>query len=277
MRILILATLSIFLFTTNADAWVLCAKKDKRTDSYREGTTVKLRNICRKSEVVVDPAEIGLQGPKGDTGDQGPAGPKGDTGDQGPQGDAGQDGLPGADGVSPPRKVLLDDDGEEIGTVVESIEGNYTSTMALIPVDGAIYNLAFMLGEFNYAYDQWAYSGEPAETSRVYFSTADCTGPVYGWVYQVNPLVTGLSRMPSAIGSLWTGRGSADDNVLWIADFAATPEVQMQSRTDVSYLWNGMELNECITGEVAADQYSGSEFRPLVEKIFPLPFSVVER
>ena len=89
MKQLILAVLSIFFFATNADAWVLCAKKDKRTDSYREGTTVKLRNLCRKSEVVVDPAEIGLQGPEGPAGPEGSPGEKGDSGDTGPKGDPG--------------------------------------------------------------------------------------------------------------------------------------------------------------------------------------------
>ena len=98
MRILIPTALALLLFATNADAWVLCAKRDKRTDSYREGTSVKIRNICRKSEVVVDPADLGMVGPEGPQGPKGDAGEKGDTGDQGPQGDPGLDGQPGADG-----------------------------------------------------------------------------------------------------------------------------------------------------------------------------------
>ena len=108
MRHLILATLSIFLFTTSADAWVLCAKKDKRTDSYREGTSVKLRNVCRKTEVVVDPAEIGLQGPEG------PAGEKGEPGDIGPVGPAGPSGVDGSFAACTVRSRSLTYPGGEV-------------------------------------------------------------------------------------------------------------------------------------------------------------------
>ena len=87
----LLTVLSVIALASSADAWTLCAKKDRRTNAYKEGSPVKLRNVCRTNEIAIDPAELGLQGPKGDTGDRGPAGPKGDTGDQGPQGDAGQD------------------------------------------------------------------------------------------------------------------------------------------------------------------------------------------
>ncbi|MDC0292656.1 collagen-like protein [Candidatus Binatia bacterium] len=132
MKQIILAVLSIFFFTTTADAWVLCAKKDKRTDSYREGTTVKLRNLCRKSEVVVDPTEIGLQGPEGPQGIQGPQGDpgvKGDTGDSGPKGDsgaAGPAGPQGAPGTQGPRGdrgpglpfVVEDNNGTHVGRVI---------------------------------------------------------------------------------------------------------------------------------------------------------------
>ena len=43
-------------------------------------------------------AASGVQGPKGDTGPQGPIGPKGDKGDTGAQGPAGQNGAQGATG-----------------------------------------------------------------------------------------------------------------------------------------------------------------------------------
>ena len=78
--------------------------------------------------------------------------------------------MPGADGVSPPRKVLLDGNGEEIGTVVE-----HFGRVAFIPIDGAVYRVTFHLGEFDYASPNSTFlDGEPIPYPahhRVYFPT----------------------------------------------------------------------------------------------------------
>ena len=62
--------------SSQASAAVLCAPKSG------EGT-VRVREACKKNEVQLDPATLGLQGPPG------PPGPKGDKGNPGEQGPAG--------------------------------------------------------------------------------------------------------------------------------------------------------------------------------------------
>src|SRR5262249_42719228 len=52
------------LIASPAAGLVLCSTKNG---------DVKLRDTCRKKERTLDPVSLGLQGPKGDKGDQGPA------------------------------------------------------------------------------------------------------------------------------------------------------------------------------------------------------------
>ena len=69
-------------------------------------------------------ASSGVQGPKGDAGEQGPQGPKGDTGTQGP---AGQDGAQGATGPAGA-------DGKSLTAIKLTIdaEGNVTGGTATL-------------------------------------------------------------------------------------------------------------------------------------------------
>jgi hypothetical protein len=64
--------LASFAIATSAGATALCARQ--RADGSFNAT-VKIRDSCRSTETHLDPASLGLQGPKGDPGSQGPPGP----------------------------------------------------------------------------------------------------------------------------------------------------------------------------------------------------------
>ncbi len=75
-----IAALALVVLASFAEAAVLCAKPRKdRTFS----TAVKIREACKSNEVQLDPAALGLQGPKGDKGDPGIPGPSGAPGPAG--------------------------------------------------------------------------------------------------------------------------------------------------------------------------------------------------
>lgn len=66
-------------------------------------------DALNKLEQGVQNEQVGPQGPKGDTGEQGPQGeqgPKGDTGEQGPQGEQGPKGDTGPQGPAGPTYEL---------------------------------------------------------------------------------------------------------------------------------------------------------------------------
>ena len=83
-----------------AGALVLCMKN--------ASGAVMVRDTCRKRETAVNPQEVGLAGPTGETGpqgltgDPGPQGPTGDPGPQAPTGDPGPQGPTGATGAQGP-------------------------------------------------------------------------------------------------------------------------------------------------------------------------------
>ncbi len=60
--------------------------------------TVKIRDVCRTGETVVDTRALGLVGPPGLIGPQGPKGDPGDVGMPGLQGPLGPQGPPGVEG-----------------------------------------------------------------------------------------------------------------------------------------------------------------------------------
>ena len=82
----------VLLTVANAEALVLCGKVSKKTGEVREGTSIRLRTECKTSEIELDPAELGLQGPQGEPGVDGEPGT---PGEQGPKGDPGPQGEPG--------------------------------------------------------------------------------------------------------------------------------------------------------------------------------------
>ena len=229
MRILTLAIFSIFLFTTNADAWVLCAKKDKRTDSYREGTTVKLRNICRKSEVVVDPADLGMVGPEGPQGPTGDAGEKGDTGDQGAQGDAGQDGLPGADGVSAAVEILLDANGDEVGEV-SLVPQNGPDYLVAIPLEGQTYYFKVLESGEGLSVVETMWDWYSNGNDQVYFTSDNCTGTPYA---RVRPVDSGAPVLRSG---LTLNSYPPDPQKIYIPSGVEKPDQPILSR-GTSYLF----------------------------------------
>jgi hypothetical protein len=70
------ALLGVLLGAVPAQALVLCGKKTP-AGQFANGTTLRLRPACKPNELAVDPATVGLQGPKGDRGDPGPPGARG--------------------------------------------------------------------------------------------------------------------------------------------------------------------------------------------------------
>lgn len=60
--------------------------------TWKDGDTITAERL-NKLEQGVKNEQVGPQGPKGDTGEQGPAGEKGEKGDTGAQGPAGQDAV----------------------------------------------------------------------------------------------------------------------------------------------------------------------------------------
>lgn len=81
----------VVVMASEAFALVLCSSANRATGQPREGSSVRLRTACKTTEVQIDPAAVGLQGPPGT---QGPAG------EQGRQGATGERGAPGADGLA---------------------------------------------------------------------------------------------------------------------------------------------------------------------------------
>lgn len=77
--------------TADALALVVCSPVNRATGRAREGAPMRLRTACKPTEVQIDPATVGLQGPPGE---QGPAG------EQGSPGATGERGAPGADGLA---------------------------------------------------------------------------------------------------------------------------------------------------------------------------------
>src|SRR5262249_15780560 len=71
------ALVGLFLISMPVGADVLCRNKKG---------VLAARSVCKGKETQVDPAVLGLIGPKGDKGDTGLIGPKGDKGDTGPAG-----------------------------------------------------------------------------------------------------------------------------------------------------------------------------------------------
>lgn len=70
----------VLMTVANAEALVLCGKVSKKTGKVREGTPIRLRTECKTSEIELDPAELGLQGPPGVPGDDGEDGADGTNG-----------------------------------------------------------------------------------------------------------------------------------------------------------------------------------------------------
>ena len=64
---------------------------------WKDGDVITAEKL-NKLEQGVKNEQVGTQGEKGDTGDQGPQGEKGDTGVQGPQGEKGEPGAQGPKG-----------------------------------------------------------------------------------------------------------------------------------------------------------------------------------
>ncbi len=57
----LVAALALFIIATSSHALVLCT-------SSRGTETIRIRNVCSKNELQLDPVALGLQGPKGDPG-----------------------------------------------------------------------------------------------------------------------------------------------------------------------------------------------------------------
>jgi hypothetical protein len=54
----------VLLEAADAQALVLCAARQKRTDAIRNGAPLKLREACRAKEIAVEADDIGLAAPK---------------------------------------------------------------------------------------------------------------------------------------------------------------------------------------------------------------------
>jgi hypothetical protein len=148
-----------------ADAVVLCAKA--RKDSTFN-SSVKIRGVCKASEVPLDPAMLGLQGPPGIAGAPGPAGP---IGLPGPKGDPGVQGPPG------PGLVLRDSNGVTVGSFLAwQDRSSPDDDLVVVKLDGTpvlLHGRTTGFGGFL-----------PLDQSPLYYETADCTGqpfvePVY--------------------------------------------------------------------------------------------------
>jgi hypothetical protein len=95
-----LGSVVIALVSAQADAApIVCQRKN--------GALLVRESACKRKERVVDLAQFGALGPKGDTGAAGPAGPKGDTGAAGPAGPAGPKGDTGDTGDPGPLLATL--------------------------------------------------------------------------------------------------------------------------------------------------------------------------
>lgn len=118
----IVASLTVVVTTMSSTAFalVVCSSVNRATGQPREGGSLRLRTTCKSTEVQVDPATVGLQGPpgpQGPTGEQGspgvpgaqgPTGQQGPVGAQGPQGEPGPQGPPGVSDQREPTSVTLD-------------------------------------------------------------------------------------------------------------------------------------------------------------------------
>lgn len=111
-------SLTAVVTTMSADAFalVVCSPVNRATGQAREGAPLRLRTACRTTEVQIDPAAVGLQGP---------AGAQGPQGESGPQGPAGDPGANGTNGVA-----CWDTDGDHACDSGEDVNGDGGCTAA---------------------------------------------------------------------------------------------------------------------------------------------------
>lgn len=102
LRIVLSLTAVVVVTTSDAFALVMCSSVNRATGQPREGGSLRLRSACKTTEVQIDPATVGLQGPPGAQGPVGEQGPPGATGVQGVGGPQGPTGEPGQVGQAGP-------------------------------------------------------------------------------------------------------------------------------------------------------------------------------
>jgi hypothetical protein len=172
----------------------------------KQGAALRVRTVCERNEVTVDPIALGLQGP------QGPGGP---TGVAGPQGTMGVQGLPG------PGSAIRDANNALVGAVVSiPNQGVPQDNLLLGPVTGAWVirtvgaspPLLFWVtsqGFLNTGFD----SNPTASPFILYFESSNCTGQPYfytqpdslaNYAYVLGNTVYYLTSGPGAAGLIFS-------------------------------------------------------------------------
>ena len=187
------------------------------------------RQDCTRNDRLITINTEGVQGPKGDKGDTGDEGPQGDPGAQGEQGiqgepgndgqpgtagEPGQDGQPGEQGPAGPSLKVIDDNGVEVGYLVELVDTGISAREPFV-FDTNVNKF------IRYDY----YTGQPYLTSvqSLLFTSTDCTGTalIHGLNNPYAALKhqgTGLVYAPSDYSDIFTApvtiRSELDDNLI---------------------------------------------------------------
>ena len=135
------------LFSNPAAGEVLCKSRHD---------VVRAREACKRHETKLDLSALGVRGPAGEPGRQGPPGAMGAQGDVGPPGPMGAQGPPG------PALVVKDSISQMVGLAVgNAVERTVRDQRVVFSVnrDGFV---------------------ETPTTGTRYYETPDCTGTAYG-------------------------------------------------------------------------------------------------
>lgn len=128
---------------------------------------------------------VGPQGPQGPQGVPGPQGPQGDVGPQGPTGPQGAQGIPGPQGPQGPagqQLHLYDANGQDLGTILDSINGGYSGTGYGFNVFVPQMNRIARIIEEDFGVNQHkpiVVDNDNSLTHDIYFSDIGCSGIPY--------------------------------------------------------------------------------------------------
>jgi len=156
-----LAVTASFWAFTQADGEVIqaCASKNGLLHLIGAGFNA---DACKSNETPVSWSEQGIQGEKGDTGEQGEQGENGEAGENG------ADGTDGNDGEDGTTLHLFDDDGQDLGILLDAHGSSDVSFRTYLEPISALMNSAQRIDSMTAVIN--------SVTKSIQYTNSDCTG-----------------------------------------------------------------------------------------------------